>query len=445
MTAAASSRWAGRAASPKPGSSGSGLFTQNAAGGYYELRGTLSGGESTCALPQGIDYYARFDVAYPLIAPYLAPTAAKPRPAPVVEFYNALQDQYFITVDPFEIAGRDNGVPAGLGAHRLPVPRLHRSGGRPGRRAAGVPALRAAAVRRHPLLLGVSAQECASMLAQAAQHWLLRERGRVLRPGAGRDRRRVPGRHAGGLSLPRRSASPPRRRYTAEVDLRDALLCDGGWTAEGSGQAPNRGGDVRAADRRRTAPAPAALNYQGLWWNAPAGSESGWGINFAHQGDTIFATWFTYDADGKPLWFAAALQRSAGERRIPATSSPRTGPPFNAVPFDPAQVVETAVGTMTRHVHRRRTPARSPTRSTALPQTQGDHAPGVREPGADVHAGAAQQNLALATNYQDLWWACAARLGVRLGHQFHAPGRHDLRHVVHLRRRRQAAVADRPR
>ena len=34
-------------------------------------------------------------------------------------------------------------------------------------------------------------------------------------------------------------------------------------------------------------------NFGGLWWNSPAGSESGWGINFAHQGDQIFASWFT--------------------------------------------------------------------------------------------------------------------------------------------------------
>src|SRR5262249_5295456 len=36
----------------------------------------------------------------------------------------------------------------------------------------------------------------------------------------------------------------------------------------------------------------ASVNYQGLWWAAPAASESGWGINLAHQGDTIFASWF---------------------------------------------------------------------------------------------------------------------------------------------------------
>src|SRR5207249_1690812 len=27
------------------------------------------------------------------------------------------------------------------------------------------------------------------------------------------------------------------------------------------------------------------IKVEGLWWAAPAGSESGWGINFAQQGD----------------------------------------------------------------------------------------------------------------------------------------------------------------
>jgi hypothetical protein len=33
--------------------------------------------------------------------------------------------------------------------------------------------------------------------------------------------------------------------------------------------------------------APSTANYEGLWWASPAESESGWGINFAHQGDLI--------------------------------------------------------------------------------------------------------------------------------------------------------------
>lgn len=34
-----------------------------------------------------------------------------------------------------------------------------------------------------------------------------------------------------------------------------------------------------------------AIVLQGLWYNAPAQSESGWGINVARQGEVIFATW----------------------------------------------------------------------------------------------------------------------------------------------------------
>ncbi len=45
----------------------------------------------------------------------------------------------------------------------------------------------------------------------------------------------------------------------------------------------------------------AATNYQGIWWagtSANPGTEQGWGINFTHQGDIMFASWFTYDLDG---------------------------------------------------------------------------------------------------------------------------------------------------
>ena len=30
----------------------------------------------------------------------------------------------------------------------------------------------------------------------------------------------------------------------------------------------------------------------------------GWGINFAHQGNAIFATWYTYDGNNVPLWLS---------------------------------------------------------------------------------------------------------------------------------------------
>jgi hypothetical protein len=89
-----------------------------------------------------------------------------------------------------------------------------------------------------------------------------------------------------------------------------------------------------------------ATNYQDLWWAAPAGSESGWGVNFTHQGDTIFATWFTYDTDGTPLWLVVTAQRTmAGV--YSGTLYRTTGPAFNAVPFNPAAVNATPVGNAT--------------------------------------------------------------------------------------------------
>jgi subtilisin family serine protease len=41
----------------------------------------------------------------------------------------------------------------------------------------------------------------------------------------------------------------------------------------------------------------------GLWWNP---DESGWGVTLNQQGNIIFATLFTYDSDGIPVWYVAS-------------------------------------------------------------------------------------------------------------------------------------------
>ena len=148
---------------------------------------------------------------------------------------------------------------------------------------------------------------------------------------------------------------------------------------------------------RASIPAAAAVaNYQGLWWNP---QESGWGINFAHQGDIVFATWFTYDAAGKPWWLIAVLARSAdGVYAGPVSTV--AGPLFGSVPFGPAPV-ETEVGTMTAtfadtgHATIAYTVNGVAQTKTIVPQAFGALATCVW---------GAQDNLALATNYQDLWW-----------------------------------------
>jgi serine protease len=94
-------------------------------------------------------------------------------------------------------------------------------------------------------------------------------------------------------------------------------------------------------------PFAGATNYQGLWWVA-AGAESGWGINLTHQGDVIFATWFTYDVDGTPMWLSATATKTKTGPAIYVGPLIRTaGPPFYAMPFDPGQVTRTIVGNAT--------------------------------------------------------------------------------------------------
>src|SRR5437763_17117827 len=78
------------------------------------------------------------------------------------------------------------------------------------------------------------------------------------------------------------------------------------------------------------AKAVGAPNYTGLFWNAPANSESGWGINFAHQGDQIFATWFTYDIAGKAWWLSMLATRTAPTSNVyTGLIYTTSGPPFN--------------------------------------------------------------------------------------------------------------------
>jgi hypothetical protein len=92
--------------------------------------------------------------------------------------------------------------------------------------------------------------------------------------------------------------------------------------------------------------APAqATNYQDMW-AVPNLAEAGWGINFTHQGDLIFASWFTYDAGGKPLWVTATLAKTAARTYTGALDA-TTGPPFNAEPFDPSRLTHSPVGTAT--------------------------------------------------------------------------------------------------
>ena len=88
-----------------------------------------------------------------------------------------------------------------------------------------------------------------------------------------------------------------------------------------------------------------ATNYQGNWWSQGAG-ESGWGVYFTHQGQSLFTSWFAYDSDGTPLWLSATATPT-GNGTFSGTVYRTTGPAFNSVPFDPQAVGRTPVGSLT--------------------------------------------------------------------------------------------------
>ena len=92
-------RWA--QGTTEGGSSGSGVFTFNSAGGFYELRGGLEGGAASCDNPSGLDRFSRMDLLYTKLAPFLQPSAVIPATtatqASMVEYWNPQANFYFMT------------------------------------------------------------------------------------------------------------------------------------------------------------------------------------------------------------------------------------------------------------------------------------------------------------------------------------------------------------
>jgi hypothetical protein len=153
-------------------------------------------------------------------------------------------------------------------------------------------------------------------------------------------------------------------------------------------------------------------NYTALWWNF---DESGWGINFSHQGDIVFGTLFTYDAAGEPMW----LVMSAGTRLAGGTFSGRlyrtTGPAFNANPFTPIGAGNlTDVGAMTVAFVGDTASVRYTANGVSVNKTVRKQVFGARA--ASCHG--ATSSRASLTNYQDLWWNPAeSGWGINVTHQ----------------------------
>lgn len=161
----------------------------------------------------------------------------------------------------------------------------------------------------------------------------------------------------------------------------------------------------------------AAVNVQGLWWRSPAASEAGWGVNITHQGDILFATWFTYDVDGSGMWLVMARGEKTAANTYSGALFRTTGPAFDAVPFDSTKIVATQVGTGTFTFTDVDTGTFAYT-VNGVTQTK----PIMREVfGTSVPTCTAGGTHAAAPNFQDLWWRSPANSesgwGINITHQ----------------------------
>lgn len=92
-----------------------------------------------------------------------------------------------------------------------------------------------------------------------------------------------------------------------------------------------------------SAPANAPSDFGDIWWNP---NESGWGITLNHHGDNLFAVWFTYADDGRPLWIVMPGGTFVDTNTFTGKLYTTTGTP-HTLPFDPTKTKLTEVGTAT--------------------------------------------------------------------------------------------------
>jgi len=80
-----------------------------------------------------------------------------------------------------------------------------------------------------------------------------------------------------------------------------------------------------------------------LWW--AGGAQNGWGLAVLQQHSTLFALWFTYDANGKPTWFVMPGGSWAANGDYRGAIFRAVGPPWLGATYDVSRHQLTPVGT----------------------------------------------------------------------------------------------------
>jgi hypothetical protein len=378
------------------GSSGGGIFTNGGAG--YRFRGGLNGGASDCTVPPQLlyDWYSRFDLAYPFVAQWLNPAGA-PALAP-----NSLGNPGFesgtaswqqASTTSTSIVTNDPGAAHGGSWYAW---------------------LGGALDVTESLSQTVTIPQGPARL----QFWY---RISTAETSANREFDRL------AISITNATGSAT----LATLGTLTNLNATPGWVQSPvydvsafAGQAVRL--QFRATNdfsavtsflvddvTLTTLASVSTANQTSLWWN-PA--ESGWGLNANQQGNTAFATLFTYDSAGAPMWLVMSNgARQAGGDVFVGPLYRTNGPPFNAnpfVPIGPANIAE--VGSMTLDFS-----ASGATIGYAYNDTYVSKR--IQKQPIGAHAAACQDTTASragATNFQDLWWNPAeSGWGINLAHQ----------------------------
>jgi lysyl endopeptidase len=233
------------------GSSGSGIFTQDAAGSYF-LRGGLLGGPSSCATandinnPQNRDYYSRFDLAFPNLRPFLAAGSTN---GPL-----NYSDMWWA-------GDTENGW-------------------------------------------GMSIQQHSPSNIQFNALYIYDDNGRpiwVVMPGGTWTNNFTT--FSGPVFIP--TGSPFSAYNAAELVVNPSvgtvtINYTTSNTANMNYVINNRGG-TKQITRQVFGSGSAPFNVNDLWWGSA--SQNGWGINLAQQQGQIFGVWYTYGADRRATWY----------------------------------------------------------------------------------------------------------------------------------------------
>jgi lysyl endopeptidase len=290
----------------EPGSSGSGIFTAfGSPASEYRLRGGLQGGPSSCFASGSDlqDYYSRFDLAYPSISQYLNPGSST-TPNYTALWWNSNESGWGInlnhqgnTVFATLFTYDTNGTPMWL------VSTMTSQGQSAGSDVFAGDLLRTTgpALNANPFTpIDGSNVTTVGAIAVALQG------------------------DSGGLSYTVNGTQVTKSITKQQVGARLATCTN------------------TTSDRS------SLTNYQDLWWAGQ--NESGWGVNITHDGGTMFASLFTYASSGQGthnpgLWLVATAQLQ-GDGSYLGDLYSTTGPPFNAIPFNPSGVAATLVGSM---------------------------------------------------------------------------------------------------